>query len=129
MNQESERRFPRKRVVPIGLATGLDPSSLPESLVKWMAASPQWAGRLELFRVGDHLYGRLTGPGDGLSLLEPWEVFAGIPCDLPLVSDAGEYLFKLNRFSVGPTRSGDAGVNFVNADSPEDGRRYVLDVG
>jgi hypothetical protein len=117
--------YPRKRVLPCGLVKDVNPDELPRAFVEWMKSRPeQQVASLELFHVSGEWYARSAGPGDALTLLWPWEKYAGVPTDKPFVSTDGQYLFKVSVVDI----SGAGEAFAVVADSPEDQRRYIIDV-
>lgn len=123
MGEEQTARYPRKRVVTLGgvvAMTRLVGTYIPPALAEWLKGNEAAALAMEFFHVSGELYCRQAGGGAALSLLVPWQYLTGEPTDLPMVSERGEYLFKVGRFPHGAV--------IIHADSPEDGTRYVLDV-
>jgi hypothetical protein len=77
---------------------------------------------VEFYAVSGDIYLRQAGASSCLSVLFPWQAAVGEPTELPFVAENGEYLFKFGRTAL------PGGFFAVYAESPEDGRRYYLDV-
>lgn len=118
-------KYPRKTVAYCGKAASVRAGEFPRPFADWLASRPRKeAEDLDVYLVSGEWYARSAGPGDGLTLLRPWEQYLNIQTDKPFVSVEGAYLFKVAVVDL----SGDGTLFGVMADSPEDGKRYFIEV-